>query len=302
MQTLNSWSKIIEEIQFRYRVACFNVFKVLKKAVTIQAKHGVFTLPMEIDDSICRWLYTRRHYEFDLIVEAMDLLRRLKPMPEGKGTLLDVGANNGVISIQMLNSGKLERSIAIEPAPKNFKSLVHNTRQNQLDDRMVCLNYAVSDIKGELIFELSEDNWGDHRVRNAISGFQPEEHYHESQRETIRVESDTLDNLLASQEDHFTQDISVLWVDVQGHEGYVFAGGKQILSKGIPAVSELWPYGIKRSGMSQDQFCEIVSEIWTHYWVKRRGKFVQYPIEMFSTFFDELGFDGDYDTVIFTRE
>ena len=65
-------------------------------------------------------------------------------------------------------------------------------------------------------------------------------------------------------------------------------------------VSEIWPYAIQRAGMSQEEFCGIVGGIWSAYWVKRRGRFVKYPIDIFYTYIDELGYDGDLDNVIFT--
>ncbi len=297
---LKTLTKICEEIQFRYRVACFNWYKKKKKPVNVHAKYGIFRLPMEIDDSISRWLYTRRHYELDLIQEAMELIRQVKSLPKGKGTLFDIGANNGVISIQMLLSGQIERSVAVEPDPKNFSSLEHNVRQNNLQGRVSCFNCAVSNERGRIEFELSEDNWGDHRVRKANSIDKSCELYSESCRHTIHVECDTLSNLIESMGENVNADTCVVWVDVQGHEGYVFEGGKDFLSRGIPVVSELWPYGIQRSGMSQEKFCSIVQKIWQSFWIKRRTKFVQYPIEIFPTLFDELGDDGDYDTVIFT--
>ncbi|MEL6304253.1 MAG: hypothetical protein AAFQ20_05625, partial [Bacteroidota bacterium] len=87
---------------------------------------------------------------------------------------------------------------------------------------------------------------------------------------------------------------------VQGHEGYVFQGAPKILSKGIPVISEVWPYGLKRSGMTNQQFCEIVEKYWSHYHVLRDNDFVQYPIGQFNAFLEELGEHGDFDNVIFT--
>ncbi len=78
-------------------------------------------------------------------------------------------------------------------------------------------------------------------------------------------------------------------------------GAKKLLSNGIPVVSEISPYLIKRSGMSKELFCDIVGEIWSTYWIKRRGRFIKYPIDVFYTLFDELGHQGNQDNVIFTK-
>jgi hypothetical protein len=100
----------------------------------------------------------------------------------------------------------------------------------------------------------------------------------------------------------FRDDIAIVWIDVQGYEGYVFAGARTLLATGVPVVSEIWPYGIRRAGMSRDAFCAIVEGTWSTYWVQREGTFVRRPIDTFRTFFDGLGVDGDFDNVVFTRE
>jgi hypothetical protein len=94
---------------------------------------------------------------------------------------------------------------------------------------------------------------------------------------------------------------SFIWIDVQGYEGYVFKGGKSLLEKGLPTVSEVWPYGILRAGMSLDDFASTVSAIWTDYWILRRDRFTRYPITVFDRYLEELGTDGHFENVIFTK-
>lgn len=269
--------------------------------MTIKTRQGVFVLPMDIDDPISWSLYSRGEYELEFVTSVMSFLRKTQRCPsKGQGTVLDIGANNGVISIGMLVSGEFDKAIAIEPDPRNFQFLQHNIEQNNLVEKVVCLNCAASDVKSTLDFELSEINFGDHRIRKVSPGFNSNEMFNESKRRIIQVESDKIDDLVKNVEESFRKDIRLIWIDVQGFEGYVFLGAKELISTGIPVVSEIWPYGIKRAGMSQGTFCNIVGENWSAYWVKRRGKFVKYPINMIDIFFDELGCDGDHDNVIFT--
>ena len=94
---------------------------------------------------------------------------------------------------------------------------------------------------------------------------------------------------------------SLLWIDAQGYEGYVFAGGKDLLTLGIPAVSEIGPYGIRRSGMSLAGFAATVSSIWSDYWVERRERFIRYPISVFDRYIEELGTEDYFENVIFTN-
>jgi len=300
MRLFKLFSPIFSVIRLWPRIVLWHIVNQFRKTVTLHTKQGLFTLPVEINDPMSRSLYIKREYELDLVTDAMRHIRKLNDLPKGKGTVLDIGANNGVISIGMIFKGELDKAIAIEPEPRNFSSLMHNVEQNHFEDVISCLNYAVSTSKATLQFELCESNFGDHRIRKTSSDTKLVELNNESNRQVINVEADTLDNLLEGVDERFSKDISVVWIDVQGYEGHVFSGGKTLFSSGVPVVSEIWPYGIQRAGMSQEEFCRIVAEIWSSYWVKRRGKFVKYPIDIFYTYFDELGYGDEYGNVIFT--
>ena len=283
--------KILHWFLLKFRIFCWIIYGIFCKSITISTKQGIFTVMTE-DGAIGKSLYTTKEFELDFMLKAMELLRKLELCPpQGQGTFLDVGANNGVISIGMLHTGELEKAIAIEPEPRNFALLQHNVKQNGLDNKIVCMPCAVSNKKGELLFELSPTNFGDHRVRVDMKGG---ERFNESKRQTIEVPCKTIDEIIDTP-------ISVIWIDVQGYEGYAFLGAKNLLSKGIPVVSEIWLYGIKRAGMSQEQFCEIARTFWSSYWVLRGGKFVKYPIDTLNCLFDELGNGRGSCNVIFTR-
>ena len=43
------------------------------------------------------------------------------------------------------------------------------------------------------------------------------------------VEANTLDNLLADLDERTYKNISVVWIDVQGYEGYVYMGSKRLV-------------------------------------------------------------------------
>ncbi len=267
----------------------------------LTTQQGIFRVPIGVPDPISRELFLRGHFELDLITEAMELLRKLSGRPKGKGTVIDIGANNGVISIGMLYTGQLDRAVALEPEPTNYARLCENVALNGMDDSILRLNLALSDRKTSLTFELSESNWGDHRVRTAAASTGTREIFNEGKRPVITVPADTLDSLIPELPAAYTSEIAVVWIDVQGYEGTVFAGAREFLSRGIPVVSEVWPYGIGRAGMSMDDFNALVTSIWPYFWMKRRGRFVRYPMLAFRAFLDELGPDGDYDNVIFTH-
>jgi len=216
--------------------------------------------------------------------------------------MLDVGSNIGMITTGLLLANEIQNAIAIEPEAKNFSLLVKNVIQNGLSKRVCCLQVAVGNMAKNLTMEISPSNAGDHRIR-ASSAFHAAERYNESSRETVQVKALPLREILKLPEicNAGMAKPNLLWIDVQGYEGYVFEGGRDFLSLGIPAISEIWPYGICRSGMSLERFVSIVSSIWSDYWVERREKYSRYPISVFDCYLKELGTDGYSENVIFTK-
>src|SRR5262249_21127624 len=150
-----------------------------------------------------------------------------------------------------------------------------------------------------------DTNFGDHRVRSGAAASSNGERFAESSRRVIAIESKRLDDLVAALPAPFSGPISLIWMDVQGYEGHVIEGGARIFASGAPLATEVWPYGILRSGMTKDRFCGIVRSTWPSFWILRgqrhRPRFVRYPTSVFDTVFDELGFEGAYDNVLLTR-
>lgn len=267
----------------------WRVIRKLRREVTVRTKQGTFIVSCQ-DNVISKALYCTGEFESDLMVKVIALL-------QPKGTLLEVGANMGITSIGMLHTGLMRKAIAIEPEPYNFSLLQRNVRQNGLEDRIICLPYAVADKDGAIQFELNEHNFGDHRVRITTG----DGLHQESKRRVIEVEAKPIDDLLRKVPTTFTGDIGLIWVDVQGYEAHVFLSGKDLFSRNIPVVTEIWPYGIRRAGMSPERFRNIVTEIWSSCWIMRNGTFVQYSVAELPTLFDELGYEGRHTNVIFTN-
>lgn len=195
----------------------------------------------------------------------------------------------------------MRRAIAVEPEPGNFDLLVRNVAANRLEDRIITINRAVSEAAGQLEFELSRTNSGDHRVRRLSPDRQAWDRNQESGRRTITVSAERLDDLLDGLPRAAVDDIALLWIDIQGYEGFALRGADRYLARGLPAVTEIWPYGMNRTGMTPAEFAEITRRHWRHFWVRRHGRFVRYPLEVLETFFDELGPDGRGDNILLTR-
>lgn len=267
--------------------------------LTFNTRQGRFSVDAN-DTGIGKQLYCQRQFELELIQETLELTRRLGlTPPPGEGTLLDIGANIGVISVGALATGQMARAVAIEPAPRNFELLEQNVAHNRLKERIESVQAAVSDSPGELEFELSESNFGDHRVRSA-NRERTADRYDESGRESIRVRAARVDDLLSELPAEYRDSISLVWIDVQGFEAPAFRGGVELLSRGVPVMAEIWPYGLVRAGTTTSDFCELAGRFWRHYWVRRRRGYVRYPIATLECLFDELGGEGGYDNAVFT--
>lgn len=199
--------------------------------------HGNFIVNSS-DKAIGLSCYVQRGaYDFDRFASAIKML----PNAARISILVDVGANIGTISIPALKSGLFKRAIAVEPEPRNFKLLRINVILNGLEGRFVLHNVAAGGGADEtIVFELSEDNYGDHRVRGDVG----EGLFSESKRSTIAVRSMPLHELLEGEDPGEI----LLWIDTQGYEGAVLSGAQKLIEKRVPLCFEFWPYGLHRLG------------------------------------------------------
>jgi len=273
-----------------------------RKSLIVKTKQGTFKI-LTKDNAISRSLFVRKEYESELISKTISfLISKGKHNPNGRGNLMDIGGNNGITTISMLTANFFEKSAIIEPEPSNFELMCENLKLNNLTERVFSFQYAVSDKTGTLVFELSPDNMGDHRIRNNKNPEQIYENFKESQRKLINVPSLPLNEIIKQLPTEFVNGIELVWVDIQGYEGYLFRGAKKwFVESNVAVATEIWPYVIIRSGIVLEEFIEIVSGIWNSYYILRSGRFVRYPMHTFSCFLDELGINGS-ENIIFMNE
>jgi FkbM family methyltransferase len=249
-----------------------------RRLVTVRAFNGRITFDSR-DTVIGRELFVTRQWERAVMRDVAALLRaeglaRL----DGTGTFFDVGANIGVTCLAALREGWCARAVAFEPAPANVALLERNVAQNGYADRVVRRPWALSDADGTLELELSPANFGDHRIRHvgaAPAGAAPagaaggRDAFAEDARPLVRVPVRTLDGVLRDDAELRGARPEVLWVDIQGHEGQFFRGAAATLAAGVPVFSEVYPYAIRRSGLTRDAYLAVVEEAFTHVWLRR---------------------------------
>lgn len=192
------------------------------------------------DVAVSRRIYIGLDDEYLKAKKAIEWISVLRS-EGGVNFILDIGANIGHICIPLIKHGVIDQAAAYEPEPENYRLLKSNIILNGLDDSIVVHNHAIGSKPQEVLeLELSNDNYGDHRIRVS----EKEGLYCESQRSVLQVESKSLDSLGYDVE---SKNI-LLWIDVQGYEGAVLFGGVNMLQQ-RPAIGlEFWPYGLKRAG------------------------------------------------------
>jgi FkbM family methyltransferase len=268
-----------------------------RRDVTVDTLNGRLTLDSK-DWLIGKYLYVRGNHDWGGIQGAVELLRKEGYLDlERDETVLNVGANIGMTCIGLLKAGYFERAIAFEPAPNTYRLLVHNISQNGLQDRIQHFPFALSSVEGELDLELNHDNSGDNRIRQTNSSGA----FREERRQTVKVPVKTLDHLLESSSLK-DQKVDLVWVDIQGHEGHFFQGAHHFLSQGIPVVSEFWPYGIGRSGVSSSEFCRVASELFSHFYGPADGRVQKLPISELKGLFDAYSAPRATCDLIFVNE
>jgi FkbM family methyltransferase len=142
--------------------------------------------------------------------------------------------------------------------------------------------WALSHAEGESELELSDDNSGNHRLRQTTKPGA----FREERRPTVSVTAKTLDQVFATEPGLSKEDISVIWLDIEGHEGHFFMGAQKVLNAEIPVVAEFWPYALNRSGMSPLQYCRIVSDLFTNFYVLSGKHFEKHGISDINGLFD----------------
>lgn len=125
---------------------------------------------------------------------------------------VDVGANVGSYTI-LAAAVVGARAIAFEPVPGTFERLVDNMRLNHLDERVRCLNAAVSDRGGSVVLTNDMD------TKNHVLA------HDERAASTTTVEAVALDSVL---EREFP---ALLKIDVEGYELSVLDGARHTLEK-----------------------------------------------------------------------
>jgi FkbM family methyltransferase len=139
----------------------------------------------------------------------------------------DIGANVGIYTLYAATTGKAAKVIAFEPESQNYAVLNENVFLNNLQDRVACVNIALSDVDKLDWLYLSEFSPG-----GAIHTFGEALDYN---RQIMKSEfkqgiiSFSLDKFIETYSPEFPNHIKI---DVDGLESKIIEGAQKALSDG----------------------------------------------------------------------
>jgi FkbM family methyltransferase len=139
------------------------------------------------------------------------------------GTLLDVGANRGIYSIYLSRAaGRTGRVIAFEPQPE-LKEHLETIRRSFALTNLEIANLGLSSEPGELLMRRPKAGAG-----SASFHIDPSHDWEEFSVPVVRLDD------FAEQND--ISDLRLIKCDVESHELDVFKGGRETLSRFLPAL------------------------------------------------------------------
>ncbi|MEH3118608.1 MAG: FkbM family methyltransferase [Methylorubrum populi] len=140
------------------------------------------------------------------------------------GRFLDIGANNGLYSILAGKSRPGVKITAFEPLPAALDILRRNIKANGLDNQVNVEEFALSDDEGQATLYIPDKS---HGLLETSASLEAAFKAHES---TIIVNKRRLDSF------KFDEQISVVKVDIEGHEAAFFRGAHTYLESDRPII------------------------------------------------------------------
>jgi FkbM family methyltransferase len=166
----------------------------------------------------------RRHLQ-----RALDTLSHVG-LQVPKTMFVDVGAHIGTSTITAVRRFGFDAAFAVEPEAENFRFLRANLAVNGLETRVHTVKTAISNRVGTAELKLRPTMGSKHRLLGRG----------ETAPNTVRVPVTTLDTLV-DEGSLDPAEISLLWLDIEGHELEVLQGARTLRERSVPIVMEFVP-------------------------------------------------------------
>lgn len=206
----------------------------LDNAATISKTNGGLTLKLSVKDWIQANLFFLGKYEYSEMLVLAKLLKK-------DDTFIDLGANIGLYSLTASKIvGLSGQVISFEPFAKNYNRLIENLKLNsQFTANVMPVKKAVGNSDKDLILYSNEDD-----SNLGMVSTKEREHTHKEV-----VKSVTLDSYI---ENGNTQKVSLIKIDIEGHEKEALKGMEKTILKFKPSfIIEIL------EGESKDYFNEF---------------------------------------------
>lgn len=197
-----------------------------------------------MEGSLNDWTIFRRYVHGEAWESAtanicIDYFRRY-----GAGTFVDVGANIGMIFIPVVREAGAF-GVAVDASPVNFGFLAANCLRNLPASAYRLHHVAVGDRPGAVKFDMSSENFGDHRVAETGG---------------VEVEVVRFDDI--EDAGGYARPILVK-LDIQGYEPEFVAGASMLLAAADAMLLEYSPFGEKgRNWISE--YDKALTQNFTH--------------------------------------
>jgi FkbM family methyltransferase len=190
------------------------------------------------DIGVGRVLFTNeRRGDQEILRQASARLDALAVERPVAPVFVDVGANIGTTTIPALADYGFAAAVGIEASPENLRLLRVNLAANGMEDRVQVIGAAASDEPGQVEFDVTNTQRGDHRVwkptprqERKIAKGKP--------RVIDSVPAITLDALV-EEGTIKTASTGMLWIDAPKHEANVLLGSSRLLEAGVPVVTAI---------------------------------------------------------------
>lgn len=161
-----------------------------------------------------------------------EFLHFMEMIPVGKSTMLDIGANIGVMTVSMAMKHPQATVFAFEPIPDNQRTIEKVLKHYRLNN-VKLFKIALGDQAGEI--KMVVPVVGNSNMQG-LSHVVEEEQQHQGEYFTVPIQRlDTIPELMS------VEKISAIKIDVENFEYYVLKGAQGLLEKYKPVIyCELW--------------------------------------------------------------
>lgn len=214
------WTRILDTANTNYRKLKGRNFRFFSPFRTsfVRTTYGAFYIRSHSKDFlICSPVYELEDRDY-----LLTLISRLRK--ENKRVLfLDIGSSFGIYTIfigNLFTGDKDVRIMSFEPAGPSYELLIKNIERNNLSNKIIAHNFALSDGENDTAVFHYDPYWANSGP--ITPGF-------EHVPAAFEVELKTLDSVIATVVDY---DVAIMKIDVEGAEIRVLKGAVKTLNSG----------------------------------------------------------------------